>query len=139
MWVAQLTECPTSAQAMISTVREFEPRVGPSAVGTQPASDLLSSLALCPHLSKINKYQKSFFNLNDQCSERSRGEAPRESRTRQTATSPCVMCSNCALELAGFLTLSLQPLSPAVVLRLERARKLQERGLLACMWNHLAF
>ena len=41
-WVAQVAECLTLAQVMISRGCEFEPHIGLCAVSAKPALDLLS-------------------------------------------------------------------------------------------------
>ena len=49
-WAAQWVKRPTSEQVMISVVREFEPRVGLLADGSEPGAcfGFCVSLSLCP-------------------------------------------------------------------------------------------
>ena len=52
-WVAQSVKCLTSSQVTISTVCEFEPRIGLCADNAEPASDPLSpSLSASPRTSQ---------------------------------------------------------------------------------------
>ena len=62
--MAQSVKCPTSVQGHDLTVQGFKPRVGLSAVSTEPALDSLGRLSLSGlsllilslSLSKINKH-----------------------------------------------------------------------------------